>query len=108
MTSSGNAIGRQSSKSIARTLKNIRAYGLFGFVKPSHLNTWVGRYQNNLRTDITYKPKVEVPRFYLLMPWTIDLSISIASTTAESRSCQQIGTVRPSDVKDRCLAIEIV
>ena len=79
MTSSDNDIGRQSSNcpyiSKSQCIRTI----LFRetFFNDLHLNTWARRYQNNLRTDIKYKPKVQVPRFYLLMPWAIDLRVSI-------------------------------
>ena len=67
--------------STARTFKNISAYGLprilfrETFFYDLNMSTWAGRYQNFPRADIKYKAKVEVSRPFLLMPWTIDLSI---------------------------------
>ena len=45
--------------------------------KDSHVNTRGKRYQNvtSIRRNIQYTPKVYVSRPFLLMPWTIDLSI---------------------------------
>ena len=45
------------------------------FVIYIRAHTWARRYENFLRADIKFKAKVEVSRRFMLMPWTIDLSI---------------------------------